>query len=107
LWQWAGFLGVRPDIEQCSFCGKPISPSSTALYSPFDGEIACNTCAAGKEGLLELCPGSRRWLILVKDLSAAQISRYTLDVTSFSQAKTLATSILAQTFGRRLSSWEW
>jgi len=107
LWQWAGFLGIRPEFEHCSFCGEPLPADAMTYFAPREGGIICAACSGGGQGLVEAGPGCRHWLETVRPLSPAQISRYTLDGKSFREAKALTTAILAETLGRRLASWDW
>jgi len=58
-------------------------------------------------GLLQLNPGSRRWLTTVEPLEPALLYRYSMDSRSFQEAKSLACAVLAAAIGKRLASWEW
>ena len=110
LWQWADFLGLRPDFEHCSLCGKAIPADTSLMFSPREGGLVCDQCCSEskyKTGLMETSPGCRRWLETVRLLSPSQLIRYTLDKKSYREAKALTTQILADTLGRRLLSWEW
>jgi DNA repair protein RecO (recombination protein O) len=107
LWQWADFLGLRPELDHCSLCGKPVPADSALWYSPREGGMACPGCLCREEGQLSAGPGCRHWLETTRLLSPAQLDRRTLDAKSFSEAKALATGILAEALGRRLASWEW
>ena len=105
LWQWIDFLGLRPEFDRCSSCGKPVAADSMLWYSQREGTMVCNDCPGG--GLLAAGPGCRRWLETVRPLSPARLSRYTLDGKSSREAKALSASILAESLGRHLASWEW
>jgi DNA repair protein RecO (recombination protein O) len=108
LWQWADFLGLRPDFEHCSLCGKPVPAASALMFSVLEGGMVCPVCSGGQEsGLVHAGPGCRRWLETVRLLSPKQVTRYTLDKKSFNEAKTLTTAILSEALGRRLKSWDW
>jgi DNA repair protein RecO (recombination protein O) len=118
LWQWIDFLGLRPEFEHCSVCGKQTPSGNRLLYLPGEGGMACDNCAAAKknkpqrtrsyteEVFVEAGPGCRHWLETVRPLSPVQINRYTLDKKSFSEAKTFVTAVLAEALGRRLE-WDW
>ena len=118
LWQWADFLGLRPELDHCSLCGKQIPANSMGIFSPREGCMVCDTCLdrtyldrtyAGSDqraDLIDAGPGCRRWLETVRPLAPAQLTRYTLDGKSFREAKSLTTAILAEALGRRLASWE-
>jgi len=107
LWQWADFLGLRPEFDRCCLCGEPLPEDGASWYSPREGGMVCGDCFRQSQspGFLEACPGCRRWLQTVLPLAPAQLARYTLDGRSFQEAKALATTILAEAFGRRLASW--
>ena len=108
LWLWAELLGIQPEFDHCSVCGKPVPPDSMLCFSPEEGGMVCSECNNGQgTGAAEAGPGCRRWLATVRELSPLQLSRFTMDRTSFRQAKGLATAILAEAFGKRLASWDW
>jgi DNA repair protein RecO (recombination protein O) len=102
LWQWTDFLGLRPEFDKCSICGKP----PPLWYSIREGGMACASCSEGSAGFLQAGPGCCHWLETTRRLNPDQLSRYTLDKKSFREAKALATAILAEAIGRRLESWE-
>ena len=113
LWQWADFLGLRPELDHCSLCGKPIPANSMGIFSLREGSMVCDTClgdactgTGSGAGLIEAGPGCRHWLETVRPLAPAQITRYTLDRKSFREATLLATAILAEALGRQLASWD-
>jgi len=112
LWQWAGFLGLRPEFDCCSLCGKPVPPGATVKFSPREGGIVCAACRGEGQGgcvasgYLDAGSACRRWLEAVRPLPPAELTRYTLDESSFREAKSLATAILTEALGRRLASWE-
>jgi DNA repair protein RecO (recombination protein O) len=109
LWQWVDFLGLRPEFEKCSHCGNPVSGTETLMFSLREGVMLCLNCCDGEgqqAGLIEAGPGCRHWLETVRQLAPSQLTRYTLDVKSFREAKSLATAILAEALGKRLASWE-
>jgi DNA repair protein RecO (recombination protein O) len=110
LWQWAGFLGLRPELDRCASCAASAAPDSPLWYSPREGGVLCAACAgpaAGPGGLLPLSPGCRRWLAAVGPLPAPRIERYTMDSQSFREARALAAAIIAEALGKRPASWEW
>ena len=108
LWQWADFLGLRPEFDHCSHCGKAVPVDSVLRFAPREGSMLCSECSLESgTGLLETNPGCRRWLETARQLAPAQLARYTLDKQSFREAKALATGILSEALGKRLISWEW
>jgi DNA repair protein RecO (recombination protein O) len=108
LWRWAGFLGIRPELERCAVCGKPAERDGPLRYSAHEGALLCANCSAGKEGaaLLQINPGCRRWLAAVGPLAPARIERYTMDAKSFREAKSLTTAVLAGALEKRPASWD-
>jgi len=113
LWQWADFLGLRPEFDCCSVCGKPVPPGSMIKFSLREGGVVCAACRNEGEGgcvaagYLEAGSACRRWLETVRPLPPAEVTRYTLDEKPFHEAKSLTTTILAEALGRRLASWEY
>jgi DNA repair protein RecO (recombination protein O) len=102
LWQWTDFLGLRPEFDTCSLCGKP----APHKYSVRDGWMICDSCSGGAAGLVDAGPGCSHWLGTTLRIHPDQIVRYTLDKKSFREAMSLATAILAEAIGKRLESWE-
>jgi DNA repair protein RecO (recombination protein O) len=102
LWQWTDFLGLRPEFDACSLCGKP----SPVRYSIREGGMVCGSCSAEAASLVEAGPGCCHWLETTRSLNPDQLSRHTLDKKSFREARSLATAILAEAIGKRLESWE-
>jgi len=110
LWQWADFLGLRPQFDGCSLCGKPVPPGALIKFSPREGGVVCAACRGEGQGGVAagyLSAGSacRRWLETVRPLTPAEVTRYPLDENSFREAMSLTTAILAEALGRRLESW--
>jgi len=126
LWQWAGFLGVRPDISRCSACSSPAPAGASLWFSPREGSMACAACArsgfgaagsAGAHGgslggafgggLSEAGASCRQWLESAARLPPSQIALSAADEKSARQAKALATAALSCALGRRLAGWDW
>ena len=101
LWQWTDFLGLKPEFDTCSLCGKP----EPRRYSIREGSMVCGACSEGTAGFVEAGPGCCHWLETASRLNPGQLSRHTLDKKSFREAKSLATAILAEAIGKRLESW--
>ena len=109
LWQWADFLGLKPEFAHCSLCGRQVSGGSMLRFSHREGGMICTACpdGGGGQGFVEAGPGCRLWLETVRPISPTQLGRYTLDAKSLREAKALTTAILSVMMGRRLASWEW
>ena len=112
LWQWADFLGLRPEFTHCTLCGRPMPEGGMSRFLPREGGMICGACLDGNTrpssgGLVEVGPGCRLWLETVRPLSPDQLNRYTLDTKSFREAKILTTTIIAGMLGKRLTSWDW
>ncbi|MDR1058339.1 MAG: DNA repair protein RecO C-terminal domain-containing protein [Treponema sp.] len=108
LWNWADVLGVRPGLTVCTSCGHSAGPGEALWFSPAEGTFLCPACSAAARGgnVFAIGPGARRWLLAVQDLDASLLSRLTLDEASRTQAKALATAILSEALGKRLSTWD-
>jgi len=102
LWQWTDFLGLRPEFDMCSLCGKP----APHRYSIREGGMLCDSCSGVAAGLVDAGPGCLHWLETTLRIHPDQIVRHTLDKISFREAMSLATAILAEAIGKRLESWE-
>ncbi|MCL2190521.1 MAG: DNA repair protein RecO C-terminal domain-containing protein, partial [Treponema sp.] len=107
LWQWADFLGLRPEFTHCSQCGRPTGEGGSLQFSPREGGMLCGACPGEAGTGVEVGPGCRLWLETVRPLSPGLLNRYTLDAKSFREARALTTTILAGMFGKRLGSWDW
>jgi DNA repair protein RecO (recombination protein O) len=79
LWNWAGILGIRPDLEEKETGGE----------------------APGGLG-----PGARRWLALAQELAPPQMARRVLDDASTRQARQFVTHILGDILGKKLGTWD-
>jgi DNA repair protein RecO (recombination protein O) len=106
LWRWAGFLGIQPQAECCTACEKE-APDNPFWFSTRENTMLCADCAPSVPGLLQLNPGSRRWLAAVGEVEPSFLHRFSMDNRSFNEAKALATAIMTGVLGKRLSSWEW
>jgi len=116
LWRWSDFLGIQPQVKCCSICGNETQESPFWFSSPENG-IFCPDCVTGNDicpqdrslsqGLIKLNPGSRRWLSAVKPLEPSFLYRYSMDSSSFNEAKAFVFTVLAGALGKRLASWEW
>jgi DNA repair protein RecO (recombination protein O) len=108
LWNWADFLGVRPDIKTCASCACEAKPDEVLLFNPREGNLFCASCSRAGEGgnLLTVGPGARRWLLAVQDLAPSALSRLSLDEVSRGQAKAFVTAILSEALGKRLPGWD-
>jgi DNA repair protein RecO (recombination protein O) len=115
LWNWADFMGLRPDIRRCSVCACEVPPDAVLWYTPDDGALRCDACggmawgrAAGYYGAqaVALGGGARRWLVTAGSRDPAVLSRYTMDTLSARQARSFLTALLTEALGRRPSAWD-
>jgi DNA repair protein RecO (recombination protein O) len=60
LWLWAGFLGIRPEIEHCSSCGIEAA-NSPLWFSSRENTLLCGNCAQSESSVpkAKLCPQSQ------------------------------------------------
>jgi DNA repair protein RecO (recombination protein O) len=79
LWNWAGILGIRPNLDENETGG----PASGGLG-----------------------PGARSWLALAQELAPPQMARRVLDDASTRQARLFVTNILGNILGKRLGTWD-
>jgi DNA repair protein RecO (recombination protein O) len=98
LWNWAEFLGQRPDIGRCASCACEAPDNGLLWYSLRDGTAVCPSCVAlpagyDAPGYLPLRPGVRRLLAE---------GRFTPE----REAKALVTAVMAGVLGKRLAAWD-
>ncbi|MDR3249288.1 MAG: recombination protein O N-terminal domain-containing protein [Treponema sp.] len=110
LWNWADFLGLRPELDGNEPRGghggpehRPCGASSDGLLW-FDRLEGAFSTGPGN-GFLPLGPGARRWLLAVQDLHPVQLARVSADPASLAQARTVVTALMADILGRELSTW--
>jgi DNA repair protein RecO (recombination protein O) len=105
LWNWAGFLGLRPGLEgpvrEGRPCGAP--PDELLWFDRLEGEFRRD--AGPGDRFLPLNAGARRWLLAVQDAEPARIARLTADGPSLAQARAAAAALMAGILGKELSSW--
>jgi DNA repair protein RecO (recombination protein O) len=124
LWQWAGFLGIRPHLENCASCAAANEP---LWYSTREHSALCGNCVPGeasaertisvpynqamppkaRSGFIHLNLGCQRWLSAVQPLEPSELRRISLDNKSFNEAKALAEAVMAGALGKHLASWDW
>jgi len=108
LWSWADFLGLKPDFDYCSHCGKKIPSADMSFLLPGEGGLACTTCLdiEKQNRFPEAGPGCRRWLETVLSLSPSLLGRYSLDKKSYDEAKNLVIAVLGEALGKKLNCWD-
>jgi DNA repair protein RecO (recombination protein O) len=116
LWQWAGFLGIRPHLECCASCAAANEPF---LFSTREHIALCGNCAHSgtssgeasfggeRSDFIHINLGCQRWLAAVQRLEPSELHRYSLDNKSFNEARTLAAAVMAGALGKHLASWDW
>ncbi|MCL2244996.1 MAG: DNA repair protein RecO C-terminal domain-containing protein [Treponema sp.] len=119
LWRWTKFLGIQPYLENCASCS--MGGDASLWYNSRESIVLCANCVtmnreqttinnetrAGSSGLLKLNPGCRKWFIATEQIEPSLLYRYSMDNKSFNEAKSLVTSVIAGTLGKRLASWDW
>ena len=119
LWRWCAFLGIQPNVENCSGCGQ--GEDAPLWFDVREGAAHCAACtnqlAMSNEqltinreqisGLIKLNPGCRRWLSVTGELESSLLHRYSMDNKSFGEAKALVCAVLSGVLGKRLASWDW
>ena len=114
LWNWTGFLGIRPDLNHCNSCACEIPPDKLIWYDRLEGNSAfhgngafpwnatpegniyCEKCRPSRAAALE--SGPRRWLL--------EDGRIDTDRQSLRQSGTFVLGILTGAVGKRLSLWD-
>jgi len=106
LWQWAGFLGIRPHLESCASCAAADAP---LWFSAREHTVLCGNCAHDEthSDFIHLNLGCRRWFAAVEQLEPSELHRYSLDNKSFNEAKALSAAVMAGALGKHLASWDW
>jgi DNA repair protein RecO (recombination protein O) len=79
LWNWAGILGIRPDLNE----------------TEYDGDTSGS-----------LGPGARAWLVAALELALPQMARRTMDGVSVRQARRFVTTIVGNALGKRPGTWD-
>ncbi|MDR3174749.1 MAG: recombination protein O N-terminal domain-containing protein [Treponema sp.] len=115
LWNWAGFLGLRPDLESPDPEGRPCEAPADELlwFDRLEGEFRREgefhwegeSRRGAGDRFLSLNTGARRWLLAAQDLDPARLDRITADTISLTQARTAVTALMAGILGKELSSW--
>ena len=86
LWRWACFLGSGPNLSLLENEAEYRGPGSA---SP-----------------IHIGKGALAWLKKIESLSAGDIVRVSLDNESLEQARAFSKTILAESLGKRLSTWD-
>jgi DNA repair protein RecO (recombination protein O) len=133
LWNWADFLGLRPEFR-CASCGRDFTeaaavsaagpagalPAGVLWYSPYEGDFLCSACrGVGREGVgpegegfLPLGPAARRWLS-AGERAGECAAEYAGERPGFPPApvpleelRTALTGMMTRILGRRLGTWD-
>lgn len=96
FWQWAGVLGVRPDVS--ADISAEISADTFADISGRAGRMAHN-----EEYPFRLSQGTRQWLT---EIQSAETVSLQVEDECLEQAKAFTKAILAGALGKRLPTWD-
>jgi hypothetical protein len=101
LWNWAAFLGLRPDL------GGPCEavPDGLLWFDRLEGNFTWTAPAGPGNRFLPLGPGARRWLLAVQEHTPERVPRITADPLSLAQARAAVTALMAEILGRELPTW--
>jgi DNA repair protein RecO (recombination protein O) len=120
LWNWANFLGLRPDLDAPlgSLGNNPRpceAPPDRLLWfdrlegvfrtGPADKALLGRAVTGPGNSFLPLGPGAWRWLLAVQDQNPAQLARISADQVSLAQARAVVTALMTDILGRELSTW--
>jgi DNA repair protein RecO (recombination protein O) len=105
LWNWAGFLGLRPGLEEPLRGNRPCEapPDELLWFDRLEGEFRRE--AGPGDRFLPLNAGARRWLLAAQITEPARLERVTADGGSLAQARTATTALMAGILGKELPSW--
>jgi DNA repair protein RecO (recombination protein O) len=117
LWNWAGILGVRFDVNACAVCGRntavePVAGEAVAggacFYSGAESGLLCPDCArrtATSTLWLPLNADACAWLKAAceRPVTAAVLP---LSGASFRQIRAVCTEMVAGSLGYRPDSWD-
>jgi DNA repair protein RecO (recombination protein O) len=105
LWNWADFLGLRPDLAEAERLGGD-SPGGPLWFDRLEGGFTGYAPASGPGSrFLPLGPGARRWLLAAQGQGPAQLLRVSADPLSLAQARAAAAALMADIVGRELPTW--
>jgi DNA repair protein RecO (recombination protein O) len=113
LWRWADFLGIQPYLGSCAVCEN--DGDRALWFSVKENSVLCKLCPqetsldassnlSSVPNLIQLNPGSRRWLAAVEQLDPSNLHRFSMDNRSFNEAKVLVTAVMTGALGKRLAS---
>jgi hypothetical protein len=115
LWNWAAFLGLRPDLGEAEAGnagtgaggGGACEAAADGLlwFDRLEGGFTRTAPAGAGNRFLPLGPGARRWLLAVQENTPERILRITADPLSLAQARAAAAALMAEILGRELSTW--
>jgi len=100
-------INTNNNVAGDGVSSNSIASGNTLWFSPREDAVFCAACSSNQQDLLQLNPGSRRWLTTVSKLEPSQISCYTMDKKSYKEAKSLTTSVLTTAIGKHLNTWDW
>jgi len=92
LWRYAGILGFRFNLTECSQCGNAIKPGENCIFSAGDENFICSRCAVPAD--ITLPPGCRTYLLHTDSLDFFQSLRVGLPGQSQKDLKALLIHIL-------------
>lgn len=52
LWRYLGILGVQPDLDECTSCGRGLRQGDSRFVRPRAGGVVCDACAGEFDLLL-------------------------------------------------------
>jgi len=87
--------------------GRPPLGGRARRMSSVPKNRALSPKTSSVPGLLQLNPGCRRWLSSAGQLDASLLNRYSMDIKSFHEAKSLTIAVMTGALGKRLASWDW
>ncbi len=102
LWRYFSLLGLKPQLHRCSSCGRIMEDRDAMVLSSKEAAFLCSQC--GSEGMRDLSPGSRRYLLHTGTLDFEKAVEIELGSRSLGELKTIVYLIIEDIIGTRLKS---
>lgn len=102
-WRLIRLLGIAPDLQHCSACGRELAAETAALHYS-DAGLVCSTCSAHHGASSMLTVDQRKYLLHTQDLGLAQALRITLSPQRAVELKRALIALIDHTADGRLKT---
>lgn len=96
-------FGLRPNLESCTGCGKPIGDSD-ALFSPILGGAVCQACRANHPHLTPLSAGTRQVLSRAVTTAQSRLDDLPISAKNLSEMRRFMPQFIEIQLGRQPKS---